>query len=179
MEEKIFGMEPATAVRLLMILLVLLIAFVLFLIYKINIMSRKYEALTSGKKGADLEKIIRHRFKEMEQLKANAKRINREHRVVKGHLSSCINKYALVKYDAFDQMAGKLSFVITLLNENNSGIVLNSMHSREGCFTYAKEIVNGESYIPLSDEEKEALERAKTVEEEIKDLTTTEEDLPE
>ena len=160
MEEKIFGMEPATAVRLLMILLVLLIAFVLFLIYKINIMSRKYEALTSGKK-------------------ANAKRINREHRVVKGHLSSCINKYALVKYDAFDQMAGKLSFVITLLNENNSGIVLNSMHSREGCFTYAKEIVNGESYIPLSDEEKEALERAKTVEEEIKDLTTTEEDLPE
>ena len=68
-------------------------------------------------------------------------------------------------------MAGKLSFVIALLNEDNSGFVFNSMHSREGCFNYAKEIIKGESYIPLSDEEKEAIEKAKTVEEEIDDLT--------
>ena len=40
-----------------------------------------------------------------------------------------------------------------------------------GIFTYAKEIVNGESYIQLSSEEKEALEQAKTVEEEIQDMT--------
>ena len=68
-------------------------------------------------------------------------------------------------------MAGKLSFVIALLNDDNTGIIFNAMHSREGCFTYAKEIIKGESYIPLSDEEKEALERAKTVEEEIEDMT--------
>ena len=97
--------------------------------------------------------------------------MTKEHRRIKKHLSSCISKYALVKYDAFDKMAGKLSFVIALLNDDNSGILLNSMHSREGCFTYAKEIVNGESYIPLSAEEKEALEQAKTVEEEIQDMS--------
>ena len=82
-----------------------------------------------------------------------------------------MSKYALVKYDAFDKMAGKLSFVIALLNDDNSGILINSMHSREGCFTYAKEIVNGESYIQLSSEEKEALEQAKTVEEEIQTMS--------
>ena len=64
-----------------------------------------------------------------------------------------------------------MSFVIALLNNDNSGIVLNAMHSREGCFTYAKEIIKGESFIPLSEEEKQALEQAKTVEEEINDLT--------
>lgn len=136
-----------------------------------NIMSRKYSALMSGKKGADLEKVIRIRFREMDQVKANAKRITKEHKEIKKHLTSCYNKVGLVKYDAFNEMAGKLSFVIALLNGDNTGFILNSMHSREGCHTYAKEIIKGESYIPLSDEEKEALERAKTIEEEIEDLT--------
>ena len=166
-EAKIFGMKMSSAVTILCILVVLLIILIIFIIHKMNVMARKYEMLMSGKKGADLEKIIRIRFKEMDQVKANARRVTKEHR----HLSSCISKYALVKYDAFDKMAGKLSFVIALLNDENSGILLNSMHSREGCFTYAKEIVNGESYIQLSSEEKEALEQAKTVEEEIQDLT--------
>ena len=134
-------------------------------------MARKYEALMSGKKGADLEKIIRVRFKEMDQVKANAKRVTKEHKEIKRSLKSCYSKLGIVKYDAFEQMAGKLSFVIALLNEDNSGFVFNSMHSREGCFNYAKEIIKGESYIPLSDEEKEAIEKAKTVEEEIDDLT--------
>lgn len=170
-EAKIFGMKMSSAVTILCILVVLLIILIIFIIHKMNIMARKYEALMSGKKGADLEKIIRIRFKEMDQVKANARRVTKEHRRIKKHLSSCISKYALVKYDAFDKMAGKLSFVIALLNDDNSGIILNSMHSREGCFTYAKEIVNGESYIQLSAEEKEALEQAKTVEEEIQDMS--------
>ena len=162
-EAKIFGMKISSAVTILCILVVLLIILIIFIIHKMNVMARKYEMLMSGKKGADLEK--------MDQVKANARRVTKEHRHIKKHLSSCISKYALVKYDAFDKMAGKLSFVIALLNDENSGILLNSMHSREGCFTYAKEIVNGESYIQLSSEEKEALEQAKTVEEEIQDMT--------
>ena len=171
MDTKILGMKLPTVVTLLCILVILLIILIIFIVHKMNVMARKYDALMSGKKGADLEKIIRIRFKEMDQVKANAKRITKEHKQIQNHLSSCISKYALVKYDAFDKMAGKLSFVIALLNDDNSGIVLNAMHSREGCFTYAKEIVNGESYIPLSEEEKEALEQAKTVEEEIQDMT--------
>lgn len=167
----IFGMNISTVTTILLVAVIFLIILIFIIIYKMNIMSRKYSALMSGKKGADLEKIIRIRFKEMDQVKANAKRITKEHKEVKKHLSSCVNKMALVKYDAFNEMAGKLSFVIALLNDENSGIILNAMHSREGCFTYAKEIIKGESYIPLSEEEKEALERAKTVEEEIEELT--------
>lgn len=172
----IFGMKLTTFTTILAVLVVILIILIFVIIYKMNIMSRKYSALMSGKKGADLEKIIRIRFKEMDQVKANAKRVTKEHKEIKKHLSSCFSKYGLVKYDAFDEMAGKLSFVIALLNDDNTGIILNAMHSREGCFTYAKEIIKGESYIPLSDEEKEALERAKTVEEEIEDLTSETED---
>ena len=41
------------------------------------------------------------------------------------------------------------------------------MHSRESCYTYAKELIKGESFIPLSDEEKQAIQQAKTIDDEI------------
>jgi len=175
-EITVLGMKIETVTTILAILVILLILMMIFTIHKMNIITRKYKALMSGKKGADLEKVIRYRFKEMDKVKANAKRITKEHKEVKAHLTSCVSKTALVKYDAFEQMSGKLSFVIALLNDQHSGIILNAMHSREGCFTYAKEIIKGESYIPLSEEEKEALEKAKTVEEEINGINADTED---
>lgn len=168
----VFGIEAKAVITVLTLLVFMLIFLVVFVVYKMNIMTRKYSVLMSGKKGADLEKIIRVRFKEMDQVKANAKRITKEHKEIKKLIGSCISKVSLVKYDAFNEMAGKLSFVMALLDDENTGIIFNAMHSREGCFTYAKEIIKGESYIPLSEEEKEALEKAKTVDEEIEDLTS-------
>ena len=48
-------------------------------------------------------------------------------------------------------MGGKLSFALALLDNRNNGFIINAMHSREGCYTYVKEIINGESYITLGD----------------------------
>ena len=60
------------------------------------------------------------------------------------------NGKSLEKYDAFHEMGGDLSFALTMLDENNTGWILNAMHSREGCYTYIKEVIKGESYIELS-----------------------------
>ena len=70
-------------------------------------------------------------------------------------------KVGLVKYDAFNEMGGKLSFSLALLNASNDGFVLNAVHSREGCYTYVKEIIDGNSIITLAEEEQEALKMAK------------------
>ena len=66
----------------------------------------------------------------------------------------------MVKYDAFHEMGGKLSFSLALLDQKNDGFIINAMHSREGCYTYIKEILSGNSIIVLADEEKEALDIA-------------------
>ena len=71
-----------------------------------------------------------------------------------------LNKYGIVKYDAFHEMGGELSFAITMLDENNTGWILNIMHSRQGCYAYVKDIVKGESTIQLAEEERESLEKA-------------------
>ena len=69
-------------------------------------------------------------------------------------------KTGFVKYDAFREMSGKLSYALALLDKNNNGILINSMYSREGCYSYTKEIRNGESSINLSEEEEKALKMA-------------------
>ena len=71
-----------------------------------------------------------------------------------------LNKTAIVKYDAFKDVGGKLSFALALLDRENTGIILNAVHSRDNCFLYLKEIVKGESYVMLSQEELEALRKA-------------------
>ena len=75
-------------------------------------------------------------------------------------MGNTLNKYAIVKYDAFEDMGGKLSFVLAMLDDKNTGFLLNAIHSRENCFLYIKEIVNGESYVILSQEEVQALKQA-------------------
>ena len=70
-------------------------------------------------------------------------------------------KKGLVKYDAFREMSGALSYSLALLDKENNGVLISSMYSREGCYTYIKEIIKGESFVVLSEEERSALEEAK------------------
>ena len=69
-------------------------------------------------------------------------------------------KMGLIKYDAFQEMGGKLSFSLAMLDGRDNGYIINAMHTREGCYTYIKEIIDGNSIIVLSKEEQEALKIA-------------------
>ncbi|MBR1506944.1 MAG: DUF4446 family protein [Eubacterium sp.] len=166
----VFGIKVEIVIAVLFALLIIL-AVMLFILYrKLTAMSRKYYALTSGSQGADLEHIITTRFKEIDKIKKYVKKLHKEHKEIRFRADSCICKTGVVKYDAFDNLSGDLSFSVAFLDRDNNGVVLSSMHSKEGCFTYAKEIIKGKSYINLSEEEKEAIKKALTIDEEIKTL---------
>ena len=75
-------------------------------------------------------------------------------------MEGTFQKIGLVKYDAFQQMGGQLSFSIALLDQRNNGFILNSVHSTDGCYSYTKEIKNGECALSLGKEEEEALQIA-------------------
>ena len=172
----VYGIRLEVVVIILFVLILILIVGLLITFSELTKVKRKYFALTSGKQAKDLEHIMLTRFSEMDKVKARMKRFSKEHMTFKGHLDSCFYKLGLVKYDAFDNMAGELSYSLALLNQDNSGIVLSSMHSKEGCFSYAKEIIKGESYIALSKEEKEAIKKAETIDEEIERMVSQEEE---
>lgn len=73
-------------------------------------------------------------------------------------LKNAVQKVSIVRYNPFDEVGGDLCYAIALLDERNNGVIINSIYSREACYSYAKEIINGESHKhKLSQEEIEAL----------------------
>lgn len=69
-------------------------------------------------------------------------------------------KIGIVRYNAFKDVGSNLSFTLALLDNNNNGVVLNGIYSRDNSNIYAKPIKDGKSEYILSDEEKEAIEKA-------------------
>ncbi len=113
-----------------------------------------------GMDGASLERAFAARFNQMDILEENSRNHMEEIRKIKEVQNNTLNKVAIVKYDAFKEMGGKLSFALAMLDKENNGFVMNAIHSSDGCYTYVKEIVKGESYVVLGEEEKEALRQA-------------------
>jgi hypothetical protein len=139
----------------------LLLLFIIILSIKQRKLNKKYKKFMAGATGENLEGQIIARFTDIDQLKADSKFLNEELSKVKDNLLITYQKVGVVKYDAFKEMGGKLSFVLALLDKNNNGVLLNSVHSsREGCYTYLKEIIKGESFLELSEDEKKALNQA-------------------
>ena len=99
-------------------------------------------------------------FEKIETLEDAEDKMHRDIRAIKENLKITYQKSALVKYDAFREMSGALSYSLALLDKDNNGVMITSMYSREGCYTYAKDIKNGECELNLSEEEEEALKQA-------------------
>ena len=143
---------------------VIIILFILLLITMIKDHNtrKKYKKFMDGENGKNLEKAILDKFSSIDILENDVVNINKELQAINAQLVTAYQKIGIVKYDAFKEIGGKLSFVIALLTAEDNGVILNSMHStKEGCYTYAKEVVNGEVYVILSEEEQQALEEAK------------------
>lgn len=151
------GIGTDLVVILLGIIVIVQFIWIFTIISKYNNLSYRLNKFTSGRDSASLEQVLAQRFSEMRQIVKNEKQQNKDIATVNDKFLTTFCKIGLVKYDAFKEMSGKLSFSLALLTENHDGIVITSMHSREGCFTYCKEISNEESYYILSEEERLAL----------------------
>ncbi len=156
----IFGMKLEVLIIIMLVLLVLAIAgFVVVLIMHLKL-KKRYDKFMLGKNAASLEEEIQDLFEinkaVVEKVKENRKDIRKLYK----KLTKAFQRIGIVKYDAYQQMGGLLSFSMAMLDEDNDGFILNSVHSTEGCYTYTKEIVNGECQLELGNEEKMALEKA-------------------
>ena len=152
------GITPAFIFLLLFVIL-------LFLLYvnvtmKYNRLKSSYMTFMRGKDGKTLEESMKERFAEVDTILKVTKQNRSDIREINRRLEGNYQKLGIVKYDAFNEMGGKLSFALAMLDGKNNGWVINAMHSREACYTYVKEIVKGESYVELAEEEAEALDKA-------------------
>lgn len=139
---------------------------ILFLLYIINIVKllklRKNYLLFMKKlgNGQDIRKSIENYMEKIDQVSEENKQIKNYCEQLDKTMIKCIQKIGLVRYNAFKDTGSDLSFTLALLNEENSGIVLNGIYSREMSNIYSKPVEQGMSSYTLSDEEKQAIQKA-------------------
>ena len=141
------------------------VAVVLLILIIVNMvqmrkMRARLEVFMKGKNAKSLEDTLVYRLEQVDSLRtandANEKNIAN----IQDHLKGCYNKFGLEKYNALDEMGGNLSFALCMLDDLNHGYVLNVVHSRDGCYTYVKEIIDGNAVLGLAAEEETALGKA-------------------
>jgi len=154
------GIDPGILIMILIVVTLGLMIITLNLSISVHRLKRKYGIFMRGQDAQSLERVFTNKMKEIDRLtSSNDMQVN-EIRNLNQTMDKTLTKHGVVKYDAFDDVGGKLSFVLSMLDKDDTGIILNVIHSKENCFLYIKEIVKGESYVMLSEEEQVALERA-------------------
>ena len=144
----------------------ILILFLILLIMQIRLMGkfkklyRTYDRFMRGKDMESMEETVLAQFERIEALEKSNEEKDRQIESIFENLQHVYQKTGLVKYDAFREMSGKLSYALVLLDKENNGVMINSMYSREGCYSYVKTIVGGKCSIEMSEEEQEALKIA-------------------
>ena len=163
MESSIFdaiGIDPGIILIFVLGVLLIVLVYMIKISMKMSRFIKKYKMFMRGMDGASLERAFAARFNQMDLLEENSRNHMEEIRKIKEVQNITLNKVAIVKYDAFKEMGGKLSFALAMLEKENNVFVMNAIHRSDGCYTYVKEIVKGESYVVLGEEEKEALRQA-------------------
>ena len=156
----IAGMDVAYLFIAIFVLLIAIIVLLIEHMVKYSKLKKKYEKFMKGKDAKSLEQDIIALFEDNKFIKNENEKNRKDIREILRRMEYCYQKIGLVKYDAFQQMGGKLSFCLCLLDNKNSGFILNSVHSSDGCYSYTKEIKKGESELSLGEEEKKALDMA-------------------
>lgn len=158
------GIDPfyvkAGIVALILILFLILLIMQIRLMGKFKKLYRTYDRFMRGKDMESMEETVLAQFERIEALEKSNEEKDRQIESIFENLQHVYQKTGLVKYDAFREMSGKLSYAVALLDKEDNGILVNSMYSREGCYSYVKTIVGGKCSIEMSEEEQEALKIA-------------------
>lgn len=118
-----------------------------------------YRRFSKGRK-EDVVTLLDAHIAEVEALRDEVAMMNAENRQLRTLISKTLSRVGVVRYDAFDDMGGRLSFSAALLDEHGDGIVVTAMNGRQQTRTYAKPVRNGGSSHHLSREEGAAIDQA-------------------
>lgn len=143
-----------------------LLNFIIFIGFMVMIiktakLSKKYkEFIKKLGNGKDIEEDLENYMYRVERVEKYNAELSEYCKSLNEDLSKCIQKIGIVRYNAFKDTGSDLSFTLALLDDNNDGVVLNGIYSREMSNIYAKPVHEGKSTYTTSQEENEAIEKA-------------------
>ncbi len=156
------NIDPGIFILALIVISIVCIIVSIVMIKKVSDMNKRLSKFTEGKNAESLEDDIAGIKEDNTFVKAYIEQNKKDIRKIYKNLEISYQKLGLVRYDAFKETGGQMSFALCLLNDKDNGFIINSVHSVNGCYSYSKAVKGGQSELALGDEEKEALEKALT-----------------
>ena len=154
------GLGNIDITYLFLVMLILLLIFMIMtivLLVKTNKLTKKYKRFMKGENAKSLENDIIEMFERQVEIEETLSKNSEDIKLLYKKFKKAFQKVSLTKYDAFNQIGGQLSYCLVMLDENNDGFIINSVHGADGCYSYTKEIRKGKSSIALSNEEQQTL----------------------
>ena len=129
-----------------------------------------YSIANAGKAGSSvggrvrldetLRGILQGQGEQMQRLERAIRALHATDKKQQTEIEGSVRNVALLRYDAFEDVGGRLSFSCALLDDHGDGVVLTSINGRQETRVYAKQVTQGTSSHNLSLEEEEAIRRA-------------------
>ena len=161
MESLIEFLRSDTFLILYMILMIILFIGLFIMIVKFSTLNKRYKNFMKKLgEGKNIEEDLGTYIYRVEKVEKQNLEISNYIKNLDEDLTRCIQKVGIVRYNAFKDTGSDLSFALALLDENNNGVVLNGIYSREMSNIYAKPVENGKSKYAVSQEEEQAIQKA-------------------
>ena len=145
------------------LIIAILILFILYIsnMVKLSKLRKSYkEFMKRLGNGNNIDETLKKYMDSVEKVQNENKELAEYCKTIDKNMGKCFQKVGIVRYNAFQDTGSNLSFTLALLDEDNNGVVLNGIYSREMSNIYAKPVENGKSLNTLSEEEKEAIRKA-------------------
>ena len=118
---------------------------------------RDYSVLQGGDQKESFVAVAARQAEQVAQLRAHLTTVERRMQALRGDVADALRHVAVVRYDAFRDMGGRMSFSAALLDDAGDGLVITAIHGRTETRSYAKGVKAANSDQQLSPEERQAI----------------------
>lgn len=147
-------------IGLMAIIIIALFIMVIVLFKAVGRVENRYRRLMKGTSNNNLEQMLLDKLNNIEEAKEASEKALKECERLEIKIKDCIQKVAIMRYKAFENVGSDLSFSIAMLDDKNDGVILTGIYGRQESTTYAKPIDKGISRYDLSEEELYVLNEA-------------------
>lgn len=144
------------------VLLIVALVVIVVLARRVGRMDRRLRSLTRGEDGRSLEALLEAHLDKVHTLGREVEAVKVRTAVLEVAGRRAFQRVGLVRYNPFEETGGNQSFALALLDADEDGFIISSLHARAGTRVYAKALTGGRSEGALSEEEAEALMLARS-----------------
>lgn len=139
----------------------LIFGFIIALFIQNRRLKKKLQAFFSGKDAKDLEKVLLEQLDETKALDQEIQELFEISNRLRELGMKSVHKTAMLRFNPFKEVGSNQSFCVAFLDGKNSGVIISSLHTREGTRVYAKPVVSGQANgFPFTEEEKATIAQA-------------------